>query len=223
MPRVSLDLRPFLLCSLIANRSHQRTQLECTLKGKFDQPITSASWEPNGSSFVLGSHDSSIPLSIWEVDSTPGADPGPVFRFGSDCPRVHDCAVYQTGTHDVLASSQTLPGASNAQGNFVRIVVAGEDKSVHVFDYYQHHKVAYISLDAEINCLSLSVTRPEILVNLRGGEVWSLDMATGTVQHKFRGQEQTEYVVRSCYGGASEGFVLSGGEGPFLVSNKVTH
>lgn len=52
-----------------------------------------------------------------------------------------------------------------------------------------------------------------MLVNLSSGEIQLLDIETGELIRTFDGQKQGEYIIRSCFGGAAENFVLSGSEG----------
>lgn len=52
-----------------------------------------------------------------------------------------------------------------------------------------------------------------MLVNLSNGEIQLLEIETGVLIRTFEGQSQGTYIIRSCFGGAAENFVLSGSEG----------
>lgn len=53
----------------------------------------------------------------------------------------------------------------------------------------------------------------EALVNLSTQEIHLWDFADGgKVVRKFSGFKQGRYVIRSCFGGVNEGFVLSGSD-----------
>lgn len=84
---------------------------------------------------------------------------------------------------------------------------------MHVFDYHRREKLSQISMQHDMTCLSLSRDGEEMLMNLGCGEVWAMEVDSKEVRKRFRGQKQGNYVIRSCFGGASEGFVVSGGEG----------
>lgn len=127
------------------------------------------------------------------------------------CFRVQDCAIgaFLPPSSTLAASTPTTTPSTPP----LRLVVICTDNSVHIFDHARREKLSYIRLDDKLTCVSLSRDGREMLVNLSCGEVWALGVDDGAVRHKYRGQRQGNYVIRSCYGGASEGFVVSGGEG----------
>jgi len=51
-------------------------------------------------------------------------------------------------------------------------------------------------------------------------ELW--DMITMELVRKFKGQKQGEFVIKSCFGGADENFVVSGSEGKITYPNVKT-
>ena len=193
----------------------------------FEAPITAAAWAPDGQSFVLGSLDIKKPLSIWPVDL--GADPQPLHIFDENrdqLSRVSDLAVaarlpspldpaYADAVTAATShrSTTSSPSPSHSQP-LTRIVAACVDKrAIHIIDYHRREKTGSFHVDHDMTCLSLSRDGEEMLMNMSCGEVWTIDVNSQDVKKKFRGQKQGKYVIRSCYGGAREGFVLSGGEG----------
>lgn len=115
-------------------------------------------------------------------------------------------AANRGGTTPSLPPSHSQP--------LTRIIAACVDKrAIHIVDYHRREKTGSFHVDHDMTCLSLSRDGEEMLLNMSCGEVWTIDVNSQDVRKKFRGQKQGKYVIRSCYGGASEGFVLSGGEG----------
>ena len=51
-------------------------------------------------------------------------------------------------------------------------------------------------------------------------EILYLELETGSIVRKFEGHDQGQYVLRSCFGGATENFVLSGSAGEFCLAPR---
>jgi len=176
---------------------------------KHTEPVTTAAWAPDGQSFVTGSLDLISSLCVWSLEHRD--DFMPLYDFGTSCARVQDC-----GIAAVKRQSSALAIPEDSLTDFagqVRLVVVCTDHSVHVYDYLRREKLSYIPMDYEITCLSLSLDGHDMLMNLDCGEIWCMRIEDGAVQHKFVGQTQGRFVIRSCFGGATEGFIISGGEG----------
>lgn len=183
--------------------------------------MTTASWTHDGSMFATGSHDVDRPLCLWSRDARSSS---PTHTF-TDLKRVQDCAIsaptaYGPYGHDDM-DSPTRPA---------RLVAVCVDKSVHVFDIARREKLAKFDLPYQVTCLNLSTDGMEMLVNLGdknlgNEEVWAIDLDTGEPRQRFKGQKQGNFVIRSCFGGASEGFVVSGGEGssPHPLDLSIPH
>lgn len=73
----------------------------------------------------------------------------------------------------------------------------------------------HANLPARLTCVTVTRDSRYILVNLSSGEIHLLDIENGEPIRTFKGQEQGNYIIRSCFGGAAENFVLSGSEGTF--------
>ena len=44
-------------------------------------------------------------------------------------------------------------------------------------------------------------------------EILLWDLTTGTVDRKYTGQQQGRHIIRSCFGGVNNNFIVSGSEG----------
>ncbi|KAB8360907.1 hypothetical protein FH972_024640 [Carpinus fangiana] len=171
------------------------------------EPVTSAAWAPDGKSYVTGSLDQSRPLTIWDAA---GYDLRPLHSFECSGCRVQDVTI-ATMTPPASSIRSAMPYEYDSVLP-VRLVVSCTDRSVHIYDYHRREKISHIQLDHEITCLNLSRDGQEMLINLNCGELWALGVDSGEVIQKYKGQKQSQFVIRGCYGGASEGVVVSGGE-----------
>ena len=154
--------------------------------------------------------DRNRPLSIWRVDSS-SPDPSPLHTFEKSCDRVQDCAV--AAIRPSSAFDDDLPSSNEGSASPIRLVAMCLDQTVNIFDYSSHEKLQQVSIGHVLTSISISNDGQEMLLNLSCNEIWSLGVEDGLVRQKYSGQQQGNFVIRSCYGGASEGFVVSGSEG----------
>ncbi|KAI9726088.1 MAG: hypothetical protein M1828_002096 [Chrysothrix sp. TS-e1954] len=165
-----------------------------------EEPVTTAAWAPDGLTFVTGSLDINTPLAVWNTDPLPPEDGFPVHNFKNQCARVQDCAISAPAS----AANTAIP---------VRLAaMCCTDNTIYLFDYLRSEEFGRISLEHPITCLNFSSDGNDMLINLSCDEIWAIDVETGDTRHKFQGHKQSHFVIKSCFGGASEGFVVCGGE-----------
>jgi len=75
-----------------------------------------------------------------------------------------------------------------------------------------------ISFPHKLTSLTISQDSQSYLVSVANGEVHLVDMESSETIRVFEGQIQGNFIIRSCFGGAAENFVLSGSEGVLLSS-----
>lgn len=86
----------------------------------------------------------------------------------------------------------------------------------------RREKLRHINFDHRLTSISLSTDGREMLINLESSEIWTLGVEDGEMRRKYRGLRQGKYVIRSCFGGATEGFVVSGDEGKMCGTSVIT-
>lgn len=76
---------------------------------------------------------------------------------------------------------------------------------------------------AKITCITPSLDNKTVVLNIADGEVQMIDIEGRYVVRKFKGlPHQAPHIIRNCFGGAAENFVLSGSKGEDSVSPPVT-
>ena len=69
-----------------------------------------------------------------------------------------------------------------------------------------------------MTCISISRESRYMLVNMAENEVQLIDIETADVVQRFLGQRQSEFIIRSTFGGADENLIISGSEGMYSRS-----
>ncbi|KAK5107920.1 hypothetical protein LTR62_000525 [Meristemomyces frigidus] len=179
----------------------------------FDYPVTSAAWLPDSMHFVIGTQGSQKPLGLYrlpETNSSPSASGGaknneihswrdPPWdanvpsRDNRNSFRISDCSVSPDGS---------------------RMAATTLDNAILLFDLTtpSRSKIAEWTMDARLTSIHFSSDGAQLLVSINGGHVLALDSESGQVLMRYKGAVQEQFVLRSCFGGAGEGFVVSGSE-----------
>ncbi|KAK8184641.1 WD40-repeat-containing domain protein [Phyllosticta citribraziliensis] len=164
-----------------------------SLDSGFDYPVTAAAWAPNGETFVTGSQDSNAALCLWS----------------KDCQRIH------TWKDDVVERERGVALRVNDVGitpDASRLVALLESHIV-VYDFVTREKLReFEMLENKPTSLSISSCGTSMLVSMNENKICLMDIDTGEVLHRYEGQKQVKYIIRSAFGGANENFVVSGSE-----------
>jgi WD repeat-containing protein 26 len=151
--------------------------------------ITAASWAPDSQSFVTCSQDKKKQLCHWSLSSTE-----PLYSWDGGF-RAQDCAISSDGE---------------------KLVVIDLARRLYVFNFHTYAEEYRISFPHKLTSLTISQDSQSYLVSVANGEVHLVDMESSETIRVFEGQAQGTFIIRSCFGGAAENFVLSGSEGVLL-------
>ncbi|KAI5838083.1 WD40-repeat-containing domain protein, partial [Morchella snyderi] len=145
--------------------------------------VSCCAWAPDGQTVVTGSVDRE--MIVWDLEGKE------VYRWTGS--RVYDLVITPNGR---------------------RLAAICTQKKLHVYNFVTREKEYEIQMVSELTCISVSKDSRYILMNMGTGlqEVHLMDLATAEVVRKFTGQKQKEFMIRSCFGGADENFVVSGSE-----------
>ena len=182
----------------------------------FDYPVTTAAWLPDSQTFVIGTQGSRRPLGLYSLrsPSSSSSSSGSLVRNNEiyswrdppwesqlkDNPnsfRITDCAVSPDGT---------------------RMVATTIDNKIMMYDLRSRYKIAEWQMEDKLTSVNFSADGSEMLLNMNEGRVLGMSPVTGEVLMRYEGARQKDFVIRSCFGGAGEGFVVSGSEGELYSS-----
>jgi WD repeat-containing protein 26 len=178
----------------------------------FDYPVTTAAWLPDSTQFVIGTQGSRKPLGLYSLRNGGNGsssssvlrnnelhtwrDPpwDPTLKDNANSFRITDCAVNAAGTRMVATTIEN------------KIMLYALDILP------SRPKIAEWTMDDKLTSISFSSDGQDILINMNEGRVLALDADTGEVRMRYEGVVQHLFVIRSCFGGAGENFVMSGSE-----------
>ncbi|KAF3927668.1 Beta-TrCP [Orbilia brochopaga] len=152
---------------------------------KQTEPVTCCSWAPDGKAFATGSVDKSIVL--WNLN---GED---LHTWQGS--RIYDIVITPDGT---------------------RLISICTEQKIHVYDLTSPKKDEFFQLSMKAPLTSISVTKDSryAIVNLGQGseQIQMIDLDLNEEVRAFKGHKQGKFVIKSCFGGADENFVVSGSE-----------
>lgn len=150
--------------------------------------VTSCVWLPDNQHFISGACDKV--LCLWDSEITLSQ---PITRWPVQ--RTTDMKMTQDGK---------------------RFVTIGLDKCITVYDVdgLRITETVKIQEEGTITSLTLSKDGRYALVNVQDSQTLHLwDLEERILVHKYSGQRQNTYIIRSTLGGHNESFVISGSEG----------
>ncbi|GAA5843715.1 hypothetical protein JCM9279_000115 [Rhodotorula babjevae] len=208
---------------------------------RHEYAIGALAWLPDGRGFVSGGMDSK--LFFWDLA-------GNVISHLARCPsRVVDLAISPDGTKLVCvgradttephlvpsrhSSRSVTPAmmASAAAGGFAPIGAKNE-KRISVFRLPEgasagaggESELLYeVVQPQELSSVTISSDSRYAIVTHAPKEIVYVDLEDGTIVRRFEGHDIGKFVVRACFGGASDNFILSGSaDGKVYVYHRDT-
>lgn len=92
------------------------------------------------------------------------------------------------------------------------------DDMLIVYDLHTYREEFRLKLTSKITCITPSRDSRTVIVNIAEGEIQMIDLDNRCPIRKFKGLPQGGSIIRNCFGGAAENFVLSGSKGKCLGS-----
>jgi WD40 repeat protein len=137
---------------------------------------------------VIGSQDDKTGCGIWDFEGRP------IHNFCEDGSKIraNDLAISPDGQ---------------------RLVVVSES-SIVAYDFASYEKICEIrSDDVKLTSVTISQDSRHMLVSMSPDEIKLMEIDTGDTIRTFKGHQQTQFIIRSAFGGANENFIVSGSEG----------
>ncbi|KAI0032289.1 WD40 repeat-like protein [Vararia minispora EC-137] len=196
------------------------------------ETVSALAWVPDGSGFVSGSQDRKIIL--W------GADGKQRDSWGFTPIRITDLAISADYTRLVAVgecapSPSALGGPSSSREDSAtppapgRTAFAGATSSSPRLGEYQ--MIVYdprtkqmdfaVPLEGQLTSVKISADSRYALINNAPDEIHLWDLLTQRMVRKYTGQRQGRHIIRSCFGGVDENFIVSGSEGAIYVWHRV--
>ncbi|KAI5075350.1 hypothetical protein GOP47_0009924 [Adiantum capillus-veneris] len=145
--------------------------------------FTACAWFPDGKRFISSGCDKCI--YNWDIEGKE-LDSWKGIRV----PRINDLTITADGNHMISIC----------------------EKDIRIFNLETKGE-RVINEDQSITSLSVSKDGRYLLVNLVSQEIHLWDMMdSAKLLFKYSGHRQTRYVIRSCFGGFNQAFVVSGSE-----------
>ncbi|KAI0071759.1 WD40 repeat-like protein, partial [Panus rudis PR-1116 ss-1] len=195
--------------------------------------VTALEWLPNGSGFISGGLDGKI--VVWDADGKPRND------WGRTPIRVTDLAITPDYTRLVAVGMYNVPstpsnpppppsdgatGTGSGSGSGANATAgaathgsgsSGSETRVIVYQLATKQIEASLHMEGELTSVKVSEDSRYALINRASKvspnaelQLWDLDEQR--MVRKYTGHQQSQHVIRSCFGGVDGSFVASGSE-----------
>lgn len=167
-----------------------KTQLK-----RFNEPVTSCVWAPDGQAIILGTLSTTDGLSQWSLDGELQV------RLSKD-QRIEDVAISNDGRW---------------------LVASAFPSKVLIYNYQARKMEAELDLGVRATSLDVCEQSRYVLANRQDGGAVLIDLVTRETRAMYTGAKGGDYAIRAEFGGANEAYVISGSEDGFIfIWHKVT-
>jgi WD repeat-containing protein 26 len=145
--------------------------------------VTVCRWFPDGQTFISASVDKEI--IVWNLAGTI------IHQWSLD--RIFDIAITPDGA---------------------KMVAICNDRKLHIYNIHEDFRaVGSCQMPHNMTSIVASNDSRYVLINSMAQEVHLWDIEKPQLIRKYVGQTQEKFMIRSCFGGPEQNFVLSGSEG----------
>jgi WD40 repeat protein len=97
--------------------------------------------------------------------------------------------------------------------------VVVSETTILVFNYATYEKVCEWRFDdVKLTSVEISQDSRHMLLSMSPNKIRLMEIDTGETVQNFEGHQQSQYIIRSNFGGANENFVVSGSDGMFSLN-----
>jgi len=145
--------------------------------------VTVCRWFPDGQTFISASVDKEV--MVWNLSGT----------------------VLQQWSMDRMFDLAVTPDGS-------KLVAICNERKLHIYNVLDSFReVMSYQMGHNMTSVTVSNDSKYVLINSMAQEVHLWDIEKFRLVRKYVGQTQEKFMIRSCFGGPEQNFVLSGSEG----------
>jgi WD repeat-containing protein 26 len=152
--------------------------------------VTVCRWFPDGQTFVSACVDKEV--TVWNLAGTV------MHQWSLD--RMFDLTITPDGS---------------------KMIAICNERKLHIYDVHDDFRETLnYQMSHNMTCVTASNDSKFILINSMAQEVHLWDIEKLQLIRKFVGQAQEKFMIRSCFGGPDQNFILSGSEGMYILVVK---
>ncbi|KXN92272.1 WD repeat-containing protein 26 [Leucoagaricus sp. SymC.cos] len=149
--------------------------------------------------------DRNPPSNNNDSSTTPRTNGSSASERGSNPPSNNDSSTTPRTNGSSASDQSVTPNAGGPGGS------RNQNKMI-IYDLRTKQPEHTVTLEGELTSVKISHDSRFALINLAPDEIRLWDLEANRVARKYTGQKQGRHVIRSCFGGVDNHFVVSGSE-----------